>query len=432
MLKAIFYLGLTGIGLIAALCSPIAGAVACIEAYLFNPKALLLPDLGFRYQFWTTMAFVAGLLIRRPRPVERVRHEAAILWLLWIFVGICALSATWALVTQSESLNGASDLLKTVLMATALLWAVRSEVDMSWIFTAFLVGVLHASLLHTFGLRLGYINAAQDREYGVLIQGQSQVMAIFIPLIVIVIISGSRLQRILGVVALPFVMNSIVKSFQRTSFLALLVDVMLLLWFLPRRIALRLLPVCLVAGCLFVVRLAPSHYWDWMKTIEAPASEASASSRIVLAQTSWQMFQDHPFGVGYQNYQYVSPRYLPESYLTEGRRSSHNSCFTVLCELGIQGFVPWALAIIIALSTLRRIRKNSNRQYLTPLEQYAVAVEIGLYAWLVTGLFGDQSNLDPAYWLLALSVILFRLTQHAAAAEAAVSTFLDEVQPVES
>src|ERR1035441_2533175 len=129
MLKAAFYLGLTGIGIIAALFSPLAGAIACIEAYLFNPKALSFQDWDFRYQLWTTLAFIVGLLIHRPRPAERVNREATILWLVWAFLGICVLSATWAQVTSSASLDAANDLAKTVLMATALLWAIRSESD---------------------------------------------------------------------------------------------------------------------------------------------------------------------------------------------------------------------------------------------------------------------------------------------------------------
>src|SRR5436190_1234143 len=117
MLKAVFYLGLTAVGIVAALFSPLAGAIACIEAYL---------------------------LIPRPRPVERVSGETSILWLVWTFLGICALSAAWAEVTSSAALDAASDLAKTVLMATALLWAIRSEADLSKLMTAFLVGVLHA------------------------------------------------------------------------------------------------------------------------------------------------------------------------------------------------------------------------------------------------------------------------------------------------
>jgi O-antigen ligase len=420
MLKAAFYLGLTGIGIIAALFSPLAGAIACIEAYLFNPKALSFQDWDFRYQLCTTVAFIIGLLIHRPRPAERVNREATILWLVWAFLGVCVLSATWAQVTPSASLDAASDLAKTVLMATALLWAIRSESDLSWLMTAFLVGVLHAGLLHTFGFRLGFLNVVQDRDLGVLIQGQSQVMAMFVPLLIVMIVSGTRIQRLLAAVALPFAMNSIVKSYQRTSFLALLVDAILLLLFLPRRIVLRLLPVFAVAAGVFMLRLTPENYWNWMKTIEDPNNEASAASRFTVAHASWQIFQDYPLGVGYKNYQYVSPRYLPAESLTEGRRSSHNSYFTVLCEMGVQGFVPWSGAILIALFKLRRIRKTSDPKNLRPAEYSAVAIEIGLYAWLVTGLFGDQSNLDPAYWFLALTVVLVRLTQstrHAASAD---------------
>jgi O-antigen ligase len=126
-----------------------------------------------------------------------------------------------------------------------------------------------------------------------------------------------------------------------------------------------------------------------------------------------QMFQDYPFGVGYKNYQYVSPRYLDPSYLTAGKRSSHNSFFAVLCDLGVLGFVPWAAAIILSLIALRRVRKRANWGDSQPLAVYAMALEIGLYGWLATGLTDDTSGLDPVYWFMALAVVVTRLShQH--------------------
>jgi hypothetical protein len=81
--------------------------------------------------------------------------------------------------------------------------------------------------------------------------------------------------------------------------------------------------------------------------------------------------------------------------------------------MGIEGFIPWILAIMIALLCLRRIRKNARGRPWTAPEYYAIAIEIGLYSWLAIGFFDDESNLDPAYWFLALAVILVRVTQGA-------------------
>ena len=415
MLKAVLYLGLAAFGVIGALFSPLIGAIAAVEGYLLNPTAIPMPDGGFRYQFWTTAAFLVGLLIKRPRRLEPVGREGLILWMLWGFVAMCAASAAWAFVSPAEGLAESYEMLKTMVVVTALVWAIRSESDVEWLVTALMMGVIHAAVLHTFGARLGFIPASLDGGEGVLIEGQSQVMVLFLPLLVLLTLRGSWIQRLLAFGGLPFVLNSIVKSYQRTAFVALLAECVILLLFLPRRITLRLIPIMALAGILFVYRLTPDNYWDRMKTIEAPTTEGSANSRFVLADASWRMFLDHPLGVGYKNYQYVSPRYLDPGYLTEGKRSSHNSFFAVLCDLGIVGFTIWCLAIGSTLVTLRKVRKNFNWAALKPFEVAAMGLEVGMYGWLVTGLFGDQSGLDPAYWFMALAVIIRRLSQQSTA-----------------
>jgi hypothetical protein len=410
MLKPILYLGLTAFGIIGALWSPLIGAIACIEAYLLNPPVFQMNDGGFHYQLWTTVAFFAGLLLHRPRPVQRVANEGAILWLLWAFVAFCAASAVWAEASAEAALTDSYEMFKTVAACSALIWAICSTEDASRLMTAFTVGVFHAGALHTFGVRLGYIPAIMDRDEGVLNEGQSPVMVIFVPLLLLLIIKGSKVQRIAAAIALPFVLNSIVKSYQRTAFIGVLVELIIMFIILPKRFTLRALPVLAAFACLFVYRLTPENYWTRMETISDPHSEASAESRFVIAQVSTRIFEDHPLGVGYKNYQYVSPQYVDASFLTEGKRSSHNSFFAILCDLGVVGFAIWIGAIGMSLRTLRQVRKRLDWRQPDPVGLYAVAAEVGLYGWLSTGLTGDQSGLDPAYWFMALAVILMRLS----------------------
>jgi hypothetical protein len=172
-----------------------------------------------------------------------VGREGTILWLLWGFVAFCALSAVWAQVSSADALNASYDLFKALVASSALVWAIRSESDASRLMMAFTVGVFHAGALHSFGARFGYIPASMDRDEGVLVNGQSPVMVMFLPLLILLMIKGSKLQRVLACVALPFVLDSIVKSYQRTALVGLLVEALLLFWFLPRRITLRAFPV---------------------------------------------------------------------------------------------------------------------------------------------------------------------------------------------
>ena len=98
--------------MVAALLSPLAGAVACFEAYLLNPSTISMYDFGFRYQFWITFAFIAGFIIHRPQGALRVGREGTILIALWIYVAIAALTAAWAVIDSAQALNGVYEISK--------------------------------------------------------------------------------------------------------------------------------------------------------------------------------------------------------------------------------------------------------------------------------------------------------------------------------
>src|SRR6516225_5926719 len=96
MAKAILYLGLSAVGIVLGLFSPLWGAIACIDAYLFNPSVMELPDGGFRYQLWINLVFIIGWVIHWPKGVDRVGQEGWLIKSLWIFVAFGFASAAWA------------------------------------------------------------------------------------------------------------------------------------------------------------------------------------------------------------------------------------------------------------------------------------------------------------------------------------------------
>jgi O-antigen ligase len=409
MVRLALYLGLTVVGLIAAFISPVAGALACFEAYLLNPSVFLTDAVDVRIQLWTSVAFFIGVLIHRPRGLPAARRENVPIKLLWAFVALGAASAAWAEVSSSQALEAINELFKTVLMISIVIRVIEREEQMSLIVTGCIVGVWHAAVAHTFGVRWGFVPHMFGKDQGVLPDGQTPVMVLFVPLLVILAMLGNKWQRILSCMALPFVLDSIVVSYMRTGFVSLAVEVVLLILFLPKRITLRIAPVLIAGACLFVFRLTPEDYWQRVDTIKAPTEEASANSRFLIAGASIQILLDHPFGVGYRNYPDVSPRYLPADMLTNGRRSAHNSYFSIACETGVPGFILWISAFLGALYLLRRIRRASAGGQRSPTALYAMGFEIGLFGWMAGGLFQADHEVDPAYWFVAFAVILTRL-----------------------
>ena len=409
MLKLAFYLGLTGLGALATFWDPLYGAVACVLAYLFNPAAIAMDTEGFRFQLWITIAFLTSMLLHRPKPTGAEAPSGHVLAGMWIFVALCSASAAWAVVSSQNALADSYEMFKRALLTALMCRLVRSEREIVWLIWACLIGIFHASVLHIVGGRLGWIPLSESREYGVLPIGQTSVLILFVPMLAILGTMGRGKERLASWCILPFVLDSIVNTFQRMGFVVLAAEALLLAIYLPRRIVLRVAPIAAVLGCLFVIRFMPPEYRNWVATIQRPHEEGSANSRFVIDRASIQMFLDYPFGVGYRNYLVVSPRYLPPEFLDQGKRSAHNSYFAVLCELGVQGLLAFLWTFGGAIVLMRRVRKASDRAEPGRLGLYALGIEVGLCGWLTGGLFHDLHNVDPAYWFVGFAVAIMRL-----------------------
>jgi hypothetical protein len=409
MLKLAFYLGLTILGISATLWNPLYGAVACILSYLFNPVAIAMDTGGFRFQLWVTIAFLISIVLHRPKPAGADAPTGHVLVGMWLFVALCAASAAWAVASSQSAMDQSYEMFKRALATALMCRLVRSERDMVWLIWACLIGVCHASVLHVFGGRLGWIPLSESREYGVLPIGQTAVLILFVPMLAVLGAMGRGVERIASWCILPFVLDSIVNTYQRMGIVVLVVEVVLLAIYLPRRIVIRFAPIAAVVGCLFVIRFMPPQYLNWVATIQKPHEEASANSRLVINRASLQMFLDYPLGVGYRNYLLVSPRYLPAELLDHGLRSAHDSFFAVLCELGVQGLLAFLWTFGGGIVLMRRVRKRSDKADPGRLELYALGIELGLYGWLVGGIFHDLHNVDPAYWFVGFAVAITRL-----------------------
>jgi O-antigen ligase len=234
-------------------------------------------------------------------------------------------------------------------------------------------------------------------------------MLLFAPTVLMLCAIGTKVQRAFAFTTVVFLLNSIVYTYQRAGLVSLAGQLLAILVLWPSKVKLKLLPLGLAAMGLFVFRLTPDNYWDRISTIQTFNEEASASSRIEINQASIAMLRDYPMGVGYHNYPVVSPRYLDAELLTEGKRSAHNSFFSVACETGLIGFAFWVSTWLGAIWLLRRIRRDVRAAELSQVELYALSLEVGLYGWLLFGLTHSVHEVDVAYWFVGLAVVLTRL-----------------------
>jgi O-antigen ligase len=218
-------------------------------------------------------------------------------------------------------------------------------------------------------------------------------------------------RRYFCIAASAFAMNAIVLTGSRGAFLALVAGGLMLLYLRPVAYK-KVFYVFAVLGILLFVRVASTEFWNRMQTVEVAASgdesmDGSAASRYAMAAAQLDMARLHPFGAGHRGSEVMSPRYLPQEYLTTGgTRSSHNVFLTILVEQGIPGAIIFISIVVWTGSTLRKLKRETAVPNPTP-EQVTRAVQAaaiggGLMVVLIAGIFADFSKCEVQVWLMAL------------------------------
>lgn len=148
----------------------------------------------------------------------------------------------------------------------------------------------------------------------------------------------------------------------------------------------------------FSLAFITSPQWIQSRVVDV-GSDASALSRVYMAESALAISADHPLGVGIGNYTVAYP-YYRNAMVRHDLVESHTAYFTVLVETGILGLIAF-LSVLLAfgLATLRVIfRKDvSTRLHSAAVGSFAAA--IGLAAQAFT-----YSLESSKFWWLAIGV----------------------------
>src|SRR5262245_49640975 len=104
--------------LVGVLRSPFLAALSCVLAYLLNP--VIFTEDEIRFQLFSNGAFLLSCIVNGTSGVPAVGKEGIVLRLLWAFVGIAALSSTWAVVSGQLAVDTSWEVAKTMIFASLL------------------------------------------------------------------------------------------------------------------------------------------------------------------------------------------------------------------------------------------------------------------------------------------------------------------------
>ena len=211
---------------------------------------------------------------------------------------------------------------------------------------------------------------------------------------------------------------SVVASFSRGGFIGLLI-VGFVLWMQSSRKTLLLVSACIFLG--IVANLEISHsgtqnagstYWEEMMTaFQSDDSDYNKESRKELWKAAWEMFKDHPLGVGPQNYPVHLPDYQSEYFGAKNMwgKQAHSIWFTLLPELGIPGVLLYFSLLFANIRDLRYLKNlETGNDDLRKLAHFlSLAFSTAIAGYVASGSFVSVLYY-PHYWYLTAMIVAMR------------------------
>jgi len=148
------------------------------------------------------------------------------------------------------------------------------------------------------------------------------------------------------------------------------------------------------------------------KAAEGEEIDDSSMHRLILWRTGINMFNAHPFtGVGMGQFEPNVFNYLPYDATLRRAQIAHNSFVTVLAEAGLPGFVFYLLIIFVAMKTLLRSYKITEKnKHMIDAATFSRPLLISITGILVCGFFLTQSYNWMFYIFLALTHCIKKIT----------------------
>lgn len=213
------------------------------------------------------------------------------------------------------------------------------------------------------------------------------------------------LKRAIYMLALVSMILLTILTFSRGGFLGLIATAVVAWWYTPNKKGTWILvSACIIA----VVTVSPTLWSMWQQEMSTATdlNAGTAATRLMLWQTSVQIFLANPFGIGAS----ATPYYMWEFTRGISDHISHSVWFTTLVEEGIIGIL---LLLGLVVKNFHDTSQISNSDINTEsdrfLVHFALACKVSLIAFIVSGSFITMVYAPHLWYLSALIVIGMKL-----------------------
>lgn len=420
----------------AAFRRPIYGLLAYVATLYIHPPSRWWGQGWMEDIRWALVAagitLLAVLVRRRTRDTVSLR-QFPITWMFVFFVLWLAVQLLWS-ISFDLQWELFTLYLKFGVVIYLIYYCIETEKDLQLFLLSNVLGCFFLGWLafteYTTGRfegfggpGLGEANAAANQlAVGALIAGS-------------MFLAGRLLVKVVVVGAAPFIVNGLVTTASRSGFLGIAVGGLIFNMFAPK-FAKKKVAIASLLGVVLLLAVTNPIYWARMASIKVSGQEIegmdTGGGRRALLTAQFEMFQDHPLGCGHRCTNLLSQRYVDDRYLIgegpERGLSSHNTFLSLLVEQGAVGALFYVGMLGWSWSIVRKLKRSVvGRQDSLPL--LLPGVVAALSAILVGDLFVDYVKHEARIWLIALLMVMWRLSQQLPPVDSELRT---QVTPIRS
>ena len=256
-------------------------------------------------------------------------------------------------------------------------------------------------------------NFSSARLEGIFIPGAAEanylagLLCLALPLAGAFVLIGRKREKIVAVIASPFIFDVILRCNSRGAYLALMASGVLLV----RASKGRMRRLAVVGGLLVALSVSfqakDEEIWERFYSIFPAATgeevDQASQSRLDFWEAGRKMIFDYPLGSGAEA-AFKSPRGSPYiSKFGQGRyRAVHNGYIDIAAGWGVQGFALYITAIFLSWWSLRKAISFNYRKGKIGIAFVGISIEASLVTQLTACFFISSLDGEWFYWLMAI------------------------------
>ncbi len=396
--------------------------------------AWALRESGVRWTLLAALIFAVGVLMDSRPKLPSSREASRLLSLLFIY----ALNATAVhllFASNPEKSGEGLDLLwKQVGLCCLMIMCMREPFDLKLMLYSLLLGAgyLCYEIVRNDSGAATFDGRTWPRIGGLFGNHVTAILGMTLPVGGYFFFCGTKKEKFVALACTAFILEVVLRANSRGTFLGLLAGAT---WFLvlSRGRARAYVAGGIVLG--IIATFATLDEEDKAKVfgrfgttfVESERRDASAASRLDYWNAGVKMISEHPFGSGAEaafesdlGAKYV--RHLDiEHYhdrANEGYRSVHNGYLDTTASWGIQGFLLFSAAFLVAFTALWSASAQPEVRDSFQATFLGNSLQVMIVLLLVTSMFGSNLKSDGMIWFMAMAIGYSRLAPQLAREEA--------------